>query len=433
MLRNNIFNFIRQSFKQLLGTAMGATFASFYACLTIGYLEETKLLPELLMKFNETIVSNIIEAYKRFMDDGIVLLPWEVCENDFLGCLNALDEHITFTLENSTSLVYYGRNVECLHFLDILIILHEEGAIETDIFYKSTNAHDYLHYDSFHPPHVIKNIPYNLAKRIIVFVTNEDQMKLRLNQLRAWLLKCEYPSRMIDKGFHDAQLQGPAPPTTNKGDIVTYVHPYMSNFSFNHVIKAAQDFLKNTKDDTLRNIFSNTRFVEAISQPKNIIRLTTSTKFTDNRYFQTQNEKPGLYAECADKRCNLCQEGYIQQCTSFVTSNKVTWKIKSHINCNTRNVLYFLVCNMCKTENPVSKTGKTWTRFRERLNNHISDSFTGRTSDQFDLHVHDCGTTNKCLKPPYFKVYAYMKLSSPDQLLTYENYLHKKRFDTLNK
>ena len=88
---------------------------------------------------------------------------------------------------------------------------------------------------------------------------------------------------------------------------------------------------------------------------------------------------------------------------------------------------------MCKTEKPVSKTGKTWTRFRDRLNNHVSDSFTGRTSDQFDLHVHDCGTKKKCLKPPYFKVYAYMRLSSPDQLLTYEKYLHKKRYDTMNK
>ena len=88
---------------------------------------------------------------------------------------------------------------------------------------------------------------------------------------------------------------------------------------------------------------------------------------------------------------------------------------------------------MCETEMPESNTGKTLTQFRIRLNNHISDCKTGRTSDIFDLHVHECGTKNGCLKPPYFKVFAYMKLSSPDMLLSYEKYLHSKKFDTINK
>ena len=88
---------------------------------------------------------------------------------------------------------------------------------------------------------------------------------------------------------------------------------------------------------------------------------------------------------------------------------------------------------MCPTEVKETKTGKTWTKFRTRLNNHISDCRTGRTSDIFDLHVHECGIKNNCLGEPYFKVYAFMKLSSSDKLLTYESYLHSQRFDTMNK
>ena len=86
---------------------------------------------------------------------------------------------------------------------------------------------------------------------------------------------------------------------------------------------------------------------------------------------------------------------------------------------------------MCKSNEPVTKTGKTWTQFRLRLNNHISDCYTGRTSDIFDLHVHQCGIQNHCLKPPYFKVFAFMKLSSPDKLLSYEKYLHSKNYATI--
>ena len=87
---------------------------------------------------------------------------------------------------------------------------------------------------------------------------------------------------------------------------------------------------------------------------------------------------------------------------------------------------------MCKNDNPISKTGKTWSKFRERLNNHISDCRTGRTTDIFDLHVHECGINNNCLNPPYFKVYAFMKLSNADKLLIYERHLHERQYATIN-
>ena len=88
---------------------------------------------------------------------------------------------------------------------------------------------------------------------------------------------------------------------------------------------------------------------------------------------------------------------------------------------------------MCPTVNKETKTGKTWTNFRTRLNNHISDCRIGRTSDIFDRHVHECGIKNNCLKEPFFQVFAFMKLTSSSKLLTYESYLHSQKFDTMNK
>ena len=209
----------------------------------------------------------------------------------------------------------------------------------------------------------------------------------------------------------------------------------MSNFSFGTIINTARDMLMNSSDETITDIFSNIRIIEGIKQPKNTIRLITNSSFTDEEDHteMVTNLDPGIFAECRDRRYNLCNGGYMQQCSSFTTSNNVIWVIKSHINCHSRNVLYFLKCNMCKTAIKETKTGKTWTRFRERLNNHISDCRTGRTTDVFDIHVHKCGTNNNCLNEPFFKVYAFMKLSKPDKLITYERYLHSKRFDTMNK
>ena len=269
-----------------------------------------------------------------------------------------------------------------------------------------------------------------------MFVTCEARMGHRLNELQSWLLKCKYPIEIIQKAFHNARLQGPAPMKSNQEEIITFIHPNMSNYSFNNIINTAKTNLYNNRSDEVTNVFSNMRIIEGIKQPKNLLRLLTNTTFTDTpnipRTLAPLN--PGIYAECKDKRCNLCNKGYIQECSSFVTDNDVTWTIKSHINCNSKNVLYFLICNMCKKEGkPESNTGKTETRLRDRMNNHISDCRTGNTTDKFDLHVHQCGILNNCLKPPYFQIYAFMTLRSPEKLLIYENWLHKKHFDSMNR
>ena len=53
-------------FRQVIGTAMGTIFAPPYACLVIGYLEETKLYPKLLPEhFDPDVCLRIIEHFYR--------------------------------------------------------------------------------------------------------------------------------------------------------------------------------------------------------------------------------------------------------------------------------------------------------------------------------------------------------------------------------
>ena len=50
------------------------------------------------------------------------------------------------------------------------VILHSDNTVETDdIYYKDTNANDYLSHNSAHQKHCKDNLPYNLAKRIFFF------------------------------------------------------------------------------------------------------------------------------------------------------------------------------------------------------------------------------------------------------------------------
>ena len=156
--------------------------------------------------------------------------------------------------------------------------------------------------------------------------------------------------------------------------------------------------------------------------------MITSTKFRES---PKEKEKAGLFAECRDPRCDICKKGYIKNCGSFDTANGIRWEIRSHINCNTKNVIYQLTCNSCTGSTKESKIGKTFTKLRYRLNNHISDCRTGNTTDVFDLHVHTCGKPSKNLVEPYFKVHAYMALSSRDKLLQYEKEFQKRNYATI--
>ena len=256
-----------------------------------------------------------------------------------------------------------------------------------------------------------------------MFCSDEITMKARLEELRDLLKQCDYPSKVIEDGIHNAQLQGPAPPKCNKENTVAFVHQNMSNYKFSHLLSTTRHLLENAKSDEIRNVFKETRFVEAMRQPRNIIR-TISANNQENAILEPN---PGIFAECIDTGCELCSLGYVQNCTSFTTTSGHHWEIKSHINCNSRNVIYYLECLFCKN---FTKTGKTETILRTRLNNHKSDCKTGRTTDLFDLHVHKCGANR--MKHPYFRVKAFMKLSSPEKLLTYEKLFHQRKYATIN-
>ena len=88
-----------------------------------------------------------------------------------------------------------------------------------------------------------------------------------------------------------------------------------------------------------------------LKQPKNLCLLSKPKVQT---YI---SEKYGLYRnECKDSCCNFCAS-YIQESSSFITSNGYNWKIRCHINCHSTNVLYFLSCN--SSNGNTTYTGKT--------------------------------------------------------------------------
>ena len=421
VLKNNNFIFEGKYYKQENGTAMGTNVAPPYAILTIAYLEEAKLFPHTLPKYFTPIECRWIEEhYKRYMDDGFIFLLNSIDVKVLLKCLNSLHPLIKFTEEKAVTTTKNGKSRQSMNFLDIEVILDDENNISTDIYYKPTNSHDYLNYKSDHPLHTKINIPYNLAKRIICFVTDPDRVKYRLHELKTFLQNCEYPDNVINKCFHNAMLQGPAPRPKDKSQTLPLVTTNYSNFRFNRIIKKSNDLIDNIKDANLKPVFENTNIVLSQKQPKNLMRLLsqpTKTPITN---------KESLIKKCNDKRCKICS--YYLQCTSeFYTTSGVLWKIKSQMGCGSKNVIYYLLCNKC---NETSYIGKT-NNIRLRTNQHISTCRTGIGSDKFDIHVFNC---NKLYtEEPFFKLFLMLKLKDDATMLTYESHLHAMGLDTMNK
>jgi hypothetical protein len=423
VLENNFCMFDMEMFRQVIGTAMGTIFAPPYACLVIGYLEETKLFPQLLpAHFDEDTCMKIIEHFFRFMDDGNTLLPVEVDYQLFLHLLNSMHPAIKWTIGQPERLIEGGNRMQRLVFLALLIYMDAHRNIWTDVHYKPTNTHEYLNYESHHPDHVKTNIPYVLAKRIVVFTSKDSVMQKNLDDLREWLRKCGYPERLINKGIHNAQLQGPAPPKDDT-KVIPLVTTYYDNYNNGSVLQMAKNLLKTPQDDRLKSAFENVTFINAYKQPPNLLR-----SLSHSRFLRTEENRPAGVFRCTEPKCKICRL-YLQVGTQVPMSDGSTWEVRCYANCNSLNILYFLMCNFCNLETYIGKTDDG----RERTNNHMSGCRHGRTTNIFDNHVFECAKEKGMdLIEPYFKMYILMACNSYHKLLSYERALHARGLDSLN-
>ena len=78
--------------------------------------------------------------------------------------------------------------------------------METDIHYKPTDTHNYVQFGSFHPHKTLTNIPFSLARRICLIVSNAETREFRLRELKGFLLKKKYPEAVIVSGISRASL-----------------------------------------------------------------------------------------------------------------------------------------------------------------------------------------------------------------------------------
>lgn len=311
---------------------MGTKFAPVYATLVLAYLEE-KMYEQSENDFGSEFRSYLETSFKRFLDDCFLI--FKQSEEDLKklhNLLNMLHPSIKFTVD---------KNRQQLSFLDTMVI-NDNGKIKTDIYYKPTDSKQYLLYISCHPKHTRNSIPYNLARRLKMIISEENTLLTRLEELHGFLLKQKYPPLLIQDAITkiNALNRETLLHTTEKSKDENLI-PYVSTFN-PHNTEIFQEIQKNKslllRDDRLKSIFRSKTFLKSKRQSPNLKKLLTKAKFSNK---QTNIAK---VTKCNEPRCGLCK--YIKEASTYNFNNKM-FTVTCDMSCTVKNVIYVIECRGC--------------------------------------------------------------------------------------
>lgn len=414
VLDNSHFMFNDQCYNLICGTATGTTVAPTYANLTMGFLE-VELYKKVFEKYGQETHDYIKIYWKRFLDDGQIM--WKKSfgpVEDFVQILNSLDKNIIFTHENSE---------KSLSFLNVLLYI-DNNKLLTDVYYKNTDSHDYLPFNSCHPRHTKANIPKTLARIICTIVQDPDRKLLRLSELKTWLLKAGYPCGLINYGFSQIlqmdQLSLRTKTVHEEKNIIPFVQTHNpKNPQIYKYLLSAFNFLSSSPK--YFNLFEGTRLIKSERQPKNLGRIL------QNSFFSSEKAKWGI-TRCKRSNCGTCP--HLQEVDHFYFYRvKRNFKIRATFTCDSGNLIYVIVCNgSC---NGMYYIGSTCS-LKDRVSNHKSN-IKSSLGMKIHKHINSC-TIPGPLGEPRFKIIPFYKCKTKTfaQRVAVENYFRRKFDPPLN-
>ena len=423
VLTNSTFQFNGDYFSIVKGTATGTTVAPTYATLTIAFLE-VELYSRIRILYGDAICKYFIDNWKRFLDDCFIL--WKKSFGDFqniLNILNNLDPSINFTCEQSDT---------GLSFLN-LYMYKDNGSIKSDIFYKDTDSHDYLPFNSCHPRHIKTNIPGNLARMICTIVQDPDRKEHRLQELKKWLRNAGYPKGLVNNQikkfkYKDIDFLRNKVVYEKSDNLLVYVqnHNPKNPHVYNYLRNA---FISLTSINKYSEIFKNTRLIKSVRQPPNLGRMLQKHNIF------IENTPNGVF-KCKQKICGTCDyilETDVVNFHNVATNVRTNFNILRPFNCMSKDLIYKIICRGCEQDFYIGET----VHLRKRTSGHKFDF--RHVEDKIEkheqimkvhMHLHDCAVM---LYPPFYIVPFYqVRRKTLIARLTVEKYFIRKFNPTLN-
>ena len=422
VLRNNVSFFDGEYRRQTHGCAMGSHKSPPYSSLAVGYLEN-ELFERQKSIHGDIYASYVRKMLRRFLDD--IFLKWRCSlghPQELLRDMNNLDPKINFTMETGKS----------LPFLDVSFSLTETNNLETDIYYKKTDSHNYVQFYSFHPHKTLTNIPFTLARRICTIVWDPVICDKRLQELRGFLKKKQYPERVIENGIERAKsidrtsLLQPKD-IQQQDETVPFVHTFNSaNPQVIDLVRSGTSLLMPSQRMT--SVMNGKKIVAARRQPPSLKSLLFRPRFEGQKQSTLGSITPCNKVKRVRKGqpCKCCDT--LNECSSFnFHGAQEPFELRWHFTCETMNVIYALTCPTCG----LNYIGQTERSVRDRSGDYrraISDE--KYHTQGVHRHLAQCGNGHY-LMTPFFKIKSTNR--GHQTILQYESYFIKKYKPALNE
>ena len=368
VLSKNNFDFNEKHYLQTGGTAMGTRVAPSYANTFMGLFEDQYVYtytPE-------------PKVWKRFIDDIFVIWTHGIDSlNQFIHHLNNCLPSIKFEADLSTTEI---------HFLDVTVSLGEQHNIQTDLYTKPTDSHNYLKYNSAHPRHCRDGIPYSQFLRLKRICSKEETFVHQCREMSKNFIKADYPPGVIRKAFervfHSDRNSLLNPATEDEKDeekndktfLITTFHP---NFrECDKIVERNWDLLDRSSSTRplikLDLIKGNRRAknLRDILVRARLPRLTPTPRPPSSNNITSTNR-------CNKTSCQYCQVIDMSGRITSVVTHK-SYNTRSNVTCRSNNLVYGLCCTQCGKH----YVGQTKRPLVERLREHIRN-----ITQHTDIHI----------------------------------------------
>ncbi len=364
---------------------------------------------------------------------------------------------------------HYGLNIDefsfttpdsYIAFLDIQFTFTSSGDLQTDLYVKPTDSRSYLNFGSAHPRHTFTGVVYSAFLRLRRIINNSDRLANRIEELKVCFKASGYPVAMIDriaakvlgmerslKRRKDEEL-----PKENETPTIRVVSTFGSD---SDLVKSCEKFekvLSRTRTFSLPQVFTSPTPSPVQSRAASPApaqeqgstgktrRLFSYVKKTGgnicSRVVRSKElalgKRFGKTKPCKHRNCMCCNMISSRDCYKF---NKKLIKTAEG-SCASYNIVYLVVCDICKKHYIGRSTRQLNTRIGEHRRNfyQIVDkkvspvlNFCSDDKDDYALgaHLYNHGYNDKSDFSKFYKV-CILENCSPKVLEVKEHkFIHK--------
>jgi len=382
ILDQTFFTFDGKIYKQNYGITMGAPSSVKLANIT---------LHKHLLNISKNHPKTMPFLQLRLIDD--IFGVWTGTESellDWVAFLNNSHTSIKFTLEFSKTEI---------PFLDTLVYI-ENNKLKTKLYKKPTDNKQYLHFNSEHPQHVKKAIPYAQALRYRRIIEDDHILLVELQKLKENFIIRQYPEKIVDSAISRvlqldrSEIIKYRPKTAKSWQFIPFVLTYnnalVSNnvaniyklltISWQELVTASPDLneLSLPKIVFRKCTTINSLLVSAVFPPPRwpgtvIYQCLTITPPSDCAVQSDPSEPSELIetlkrsSPCKKPKCLTCsliENNYRFHSTKYNNN----FNLLDDVNCSSTCVIYLITCLKCH----IQYVGETSNPLRERMNGHRS-------------------------------------------------------------